>query len=68
MSIKDANEISERIVGDIYILTIAHRRRCTNCKLFDETKELCNKYAQRPPARVIAEGCEGFSDINDIPF
>lgn len=31
---------------------------CLNCSHFDEPREICNKAHKRPPARVIACGCE----------
>ena len=47
-------------------VVIAANKCCPNCYFFDEDKEVCNKVGQRPPARVIATGCE-FYDY-DIPF
>ena len=41
---------------------------CLNCKAFSEEKELCLKYNQRPPVRVIVFGCNSYEDISDIPF
>lgn len=41
-------------------------RTCLNCDHFDETKELCNKFGQRPPARIIAFGCEHY--VDRVPF
>ncbi|QZA70470.1 hypothetical protein AH03_57 [Erwinia phage AH03] len=44
-------------------------RNCIVCEHFDEATEVCNKYGnQRPPARIIASGCEGFENNDDIPF
>lgn len=42
-------------------------RSCINCEHFDEPNEKCKLYNQRPPARVIAYGCEEYEDI-EIPF
>lgn len=42
------------------------RRSCLTCMNFDEKKEQCTTYKQRPPARVIAFGCDSFEE--DIPF
>lgn len=42
-------------------------RSCLNCGYFKEEKEQCSLYGyQRPPARTIANGCEGWKE--DIPF
>lgn len=41
---------------------------CINCTNFDESTEICKKYLQRPPARIIAYSCEAHEDANDIPF
>lgn len=40
---------------------------CMNCKHFDEPKELCTffKPHSRPPARVIAFGCDAFKDASE---
>ncbi len=42
-------------------------KTCLTCDHFAETKgENCNKFGGRPPARVIAFGCDGYE--NEIPF
>ena len=41
-------------------------RNCLTCANFVEPMELCEKYATRPPARVIAYGCDDHSD--NIPY
>jgi hypothetical protein len=46
-------------------LTLA-TRTCLTCDKFDEPNELCNKYGGRPPAKVIAFGCDGYEDR--VPF
>lgn len=43
-------------------------KSCMNCTLFREDSELCMRFAQRPPARVIAYGCSEHEDVNEIPF
>ena len=41
---------------------------CLNCEHFDELNgEICKLAKVRPPARVIAYGCERYEDI-EIPF
>lgn len=41
-------------------------RSCLTCERFEEQNEVCNKYGGRPPARVIAFGCDGYED--KVPF
>jgi len=41
---------------------------CLMCDHFNEAAELCKLYNARPPARVIAFGCDKFDDANWIPF
>ena len=41
-------------------------RSCLTCDRFDEANEICNKYGGRPPARIIAFGCNGHED--KVPF
>ena len=39
---------------------------CLDCEHFRERKELCVLYNQRPPVRVLVNGCPSFSE--NIPF
>jgi len=41
-------------------------RTCLNCELFTEATETCGKWNARPPARIIAAGCE--DHVDEIPF
>lgn len=41
-------------------------RSCLTCTNFDEPSEICILYQQRPPARVIAMGCESY--LEEPPF
>lgn len=51
-------------------------RSCLNCQHFDENgivtgvREACAmaQPPQRPPARIVAFGCPGHTDFEDIPF
>ena len=43
-------------------------KSCLNCTYFQESSETCQKYNARPPARVIVNACEGYSDVDDVPF
>lgn len=42
---------------------------CLSCEHFNEDRESCaiSDY-QRPPARIIAFGCERYKDNDPIPF
>ena len=42
------------------------RRTCVQCIRFDQRTEQCALAGQRPPAQVIAFGCDSFEE--DIPF
>lgn len=57
-----ADYITPRIITILEEAT----RTCVNCSHFDETNEMCRLVRKRPPARVIAFGCEKFED--SIPF
>lgn len=41
-------------------------KTCLNCENFEEHSENCRLVNARPPARVICEGCESWTEI--IPF
>lgn len=41
---------------------------CISCLAFNEASEWCKTYGARPPARVIAFGCESYDDEDEIPF
>lgn len=44
-------------------------RSCISCDHFNEPEEICKKFGQRPPARVIAFGCPAYDDVEDsVPF
>lgn len=56
-----------RTVSDAMAKVIEQNTRtCLNCQYFDEKFEMCRGYNARPPARVIAFGCDKFEDA--IPF
>ena len=40
---------------------------CPNCEHFDRRNEKCGLNGKRPPANVVAFGCECFKH-DDIPF
>lgn len=41
---------------------------CISCEHFRESTEECLPAGARPPARIIAFGCNLYRDKNDIPF
>lgn len=41
-------------------------RSCPDCDAWDSRQEMCAKYQARPPAQIIAKGCEEFEP--SIPF
>lgn len=44
-------------------------KSCITCDWFEESSETCKKANARPPARVIAFGCESYDNVqDDIPF
>lgn len=43
-------------------------RTCLRCDNFDEKSENCKLYNARPPAKIIAFGCDSFDDNEWVPF
>lgn len=43
-------------------------RNCLSCTNFIEKTEHCNQWNAKPPARVIAFGCDKYKDFQEIPF
>lgn len=43
-------------------------KSCLTCQHFDEATEVCKKFQERPPARVIVSACEHYCDLDEIPF
>jgi hypothetical protein len=41
---------------------------CITCEHWDDAVELCKLANKRPPAKVIADGCTSYVDIDLIPF
>ena len=64
------NEIAKVITETIINVLDKNLRSCLNCNYFSVEKEMCWKYNQRPPAKVIAKGCDAWIeyDGSDIPF
>ena len=55
-------------LGHILKTDIFPFQNCLSCVNFNETKELCKKWNAKPPARVIAFGCDQYEDVDEIPF
>lgn len=56
-------DAAKTIVTDIFTTYFPN---CVNCDNFDESTEVCSLVNQRPPAKIIARGCERW--IVRIPF
>lgn len=41
---------------------------CLTCNHFDDKTEICGLNQKRPPAIIIANGCECYDDSGEIPF
>lgn len=74
MSKQELDGVNESLAKAIHDVAVSFgsaarlaRRTCVNCHHFDEQLEICKLAGARPPARVIAFGCERF-DPDDIPF
>lgn len=56
-----SQSLFDRLVDEI------KRQSCPNCLYWASGSEMCSKFNQRPPAKVIVRGCEHF-DEDEIPF
>lgn len=43
-------------------------KTCVRCDNFNLKDELCKLYSLRPPAEIIAFGCEKYDDDEWVPF
>ena len=63
-------QVVNDIANELGHVVSEHLDRCTktclNCDNFREKQELCVLVGKRPPARIIAFGCEAYVDA--IPF
>lgn len=57
-------DLNQRIKDMIEAARLYHS--CVSCQHFSEEKELCCLFNARPPARVIAFGCERW--MEEPPF
>jgi len=59
------NQLSRLFVQEM--MELGMFRTCINCKHWIDGNEICEKFNERPPAKVIVVGCEAHED-SDIPF
>lgn len=66
----DFQKIEMQVVFE-RLLNVLHAegcfQNCTKCFYWKTEKEICNKFNQRPPARIIVKGCQYF-ELDEIPF
>lgn len=43
-------------------------RSCLTCVSWNIKEEKCRRYDARPPAWIIAFGCDNYTDENEVPF
>lgn len=56
------------LTEDFRIALDSATRTCVNCMHFDEIKEECSLVGTRPPAKVIASGCNVWEHDGTVPF
>jgi hypothetical protein len=70
--LKDLGDLSERLWRALEQTLHANIKCCVNCISFDTKNELCTdrincpEYPARPPARIIAFGCNRY--MEEPPF
>lgn len=62
-----ANDVAARLGPSIASHLKNATRCCPNCEHFDVGQEKCKLNWKRPPAHIVAFGCECFVD-NEVPF
>lgn len=58
-------KLPDAMVREIRFIFEESRRNCLKCIAWDHKMEMCEKYKQRPPIKVMVEGC---SEFDNIPF
>lgn len=64
--LRGIRNIAPLLATEIAAILDRNTRTCMSCLQFVERSETCNLVGKRPPARVIATGCEKYEE--DIPF
>ena len=62
----DVEKLTAKIVETVERELRSNMQTCLNCQHFSEAIEKCELNFMRPPARIIAHGCECWSE--EIPF
>lgn len=67
MAVSTEREISIRLLAETLAKELAETltqatKCCITCEHFDLPREVCTKYARRPPAKIIAYGCPDYSE------
>jgi hypothetical protein len=60
-------KLSEELCKQLIFILDTNLRSCLNCTRFNEEREVCILYDQRPPAKIIAKACERWESI-ELPF
>jgi hypothetical protein len=63
--LKDISTYMAKCLVD-YVLNTA--KTCVLCKHFDEPTEICKLNGKRPPAKIIAYGCECFDELERFRY
>lgn len=68
MSSRGTNPMLGEIADELVELLVQRgvMRSCPDCAQWEGKGEFCRRYQMRPPATVIAKGCEEFDP--EIPF
>ncbi len=67
-AIQAAIEASSKAIKDRLSNVEVYRVSCLSCVHFNELTEQCLLYKQRPPARIIAKGCDSYMDDLEVPY
>ena len=67
MNISDRQKELNRMINKLEYNINLSMRTCLNCEHFQGGNEICVLYNKRPPAEIIAFGCEKFEE-QLIPF
>lgn len=65
------NQVREEALKDLssiftkWMMEMGMFNTCLNCGHWQDNPEMCLKFKQRPPAKIIVVGC---SEHTDIPF